>query len=260
MSSPFDVTGRRAFVTGAGSGIGRATALRLGSAGAQVTCADIRAEEAAKTAESIRSAGGAADSLQLDVSNRAAVSEAVGAIDDLSILCNVAGIISNSRVADLAVEDLDRVLGVNLKGTLFCSQAAIPIMRGRGRGSIVNIASAAIDAASASQAAYAMSKAAVVQLTKTMATELGPDKIRVNSVAPGLVETNLISRHFVAEDGTVDEERREAYLGPIRARTPLGMVGEPDDIAMTILFLVSDASRFMTGQILRPNGGVAMPW
>jgi 3-oxoacyl-[acyl-carrier protein] reductase len=260
MYNPFDLSGRGAFVTGAGSGIGRATAIRLAGAGAVVTCADIDAEAAARTATGITSEGGSASSVSVDVSDKASVHEAVSAVPNLMILCNIAGVISNARVEDLTTPDLDRILSVNLKGTLFCAQAAIPLMREQGRGSIINVASAAIDGGAAKLAAYAMSKAAVAQLSKTMATELAPDRIRVNAIAPGLIETNMISRHFTDEQGDVDAARREAYLDPIRQKTPLGIVGEPDDIAMTMWYLAADASRFMTGQILRPNGGVAMPW
>jgi 3-oxoacyl-[acyl-carrier protein] reductase len=99
----------------------------------------------------------------------------------------------------------------------------------------------------------------VAQLTKTLAVEVAPAGVRVNAVAPGFVVTNMTSRHWVRPDGTIDEAAREATLAPMRDRSPLGLLGEPDDIAYAVLYLASDASKFMTGQILRPNGGVVMP-
>jgi 3-oxoacyl-[acyl-carrier protein] reductase len=99
----------------------------------------------------------------------------------------------------------------------------------------------------------------VVQATKVFAAELGPAGVRVNAVAPGFIVTGMTGRHFTDADGTVDEDRKEATLAPMRAMAPLGMVGEPDDIAHAVVYLASDATRFMTGQVLRPNGGVAMP-
>ena len=105
-----------------------------------------------------------------------------------------------------------------------------------------------------------MAKAAVVQLTRVLATEMGPHGVRVNAVAPGFVETAMTSRRFTAADGTVDETHRQAVLEAVARTTPLRTVGRPEDIAHAVLYLASDASRFVTGQILRPNGGVAMPW
>ena len=260
IPEPFDLSGRAALVTGAGSGIGRATAIQLAGAGARVVCADIDESAARDTADKIIVDGGSASAVRLDVTNQANVDEVFAGVSELAILCNVAGIISNAQVADLSVTELDRIFAVNVKGVLFCAQAALRAMRALGRGSIINVASAAIDSPGANTAAYAMSKAAVAQLTKAMAAELGPDGIRVNAVAPGLTETTMVSRHYIDAEGNQDDVKRDEYLDPIRAKSPLGLVGEPEDIAIAIWFLAADASRFMTGQILRPNGGVAMPW
>jgi 3-oxoacyl-[acyl-carrier protein] reductase len=121
------------------------------------------------------------------------------------------------------------------------------------------MASGAIDVPRETIVCYAMAKAAVAQLTKTLAVEVGPSGVRVNAIAPGLIVTGMTSRHWVRDDGTVDESLKEHALAPMRERAPLGTVGEPDDIAYAVLYLASDAAKFVTGQIIRPNGGVAMP-
>jgi 3-oxoacyl-[acyl-carrier protein] reductase len=133
-------------------------------------------------------------------------------------------------------------------------------MRGAGRGSIVTLASAAIDSLAPNLSAYAMSKAAIAQLTRSMATEWAQYGIRVNAVAPGFVDTGMTTYSYRDADGNIDEAKRAEYLRQMREFTPLGIAGEADDIANTIWFLAADASRYMTGQILRPNGGIAMPW
>jgi 3-oxoacyl-[acyl-carrier protein] reductase len=121
------------------------------------------------------------------------------------------------------------------------------------------MASGAIDTPAPNLATYAMTKAAVAQLTRTLATEVARSGVRVNAIAPGFIRTNMTARHFTDAAGTVDREREEAVLSVMRKRTPLGIVGEAEDIAYAVLYLASDASRYVTGQVLRPNGGVAMP-
>jgi 3-oxoacyl-[acyl-carrier protein] reductase len=259
----FDLDGRVAVITGAGSGIGEASARMLAAVGATVVCADINADGAAAVAKSIVADGGAATSAVCDVSVRAEVEDLVrGAVAEhgrLDVMGNIAGIIQESLVVDTEEADLDRVLAINLKGVFFGCQSAARVMIEQGSGSIINMASGAIDVPRETIVCYAMAKAAVAQLTKTLALEVGPRGVRVNAVAPGLIVTAMTSRHFVGPDGTVDEELKEQTLAPMRERAPLGRVGDPDDIAYAVLYLASDAAKFMTGQILRPNGGVAMP-
>jgi NAD(P)-dependent dehydrogenase (short-subunit alcohol dehydrogenase family) len=249
----YDLTGRTAFVTGAASGIGRASAVLLAEAGATVHCADRDAQGLHETATLIKDKGGTAPTHHLDVTDRAQVRQAVESCEDLHVMAAVAGIMHSSTVLETRDEDLDRVLNVNFKGVLYACQEAARLMLDRGtRGSIVTMASGAIDTGGAGLLCYSVTKAAVVQLTKTLATELGRQGIRVNAVAPGWIRTPMTDHHEAEA-----QARTEALMVRL---SPLGRVGEPQDIAHAVLHLASDASSFTTGQILRPNGGVAMPW
>jgi NAD(P)-dependent dehydrogenase (short-subunit alcohol dehydrogenase family) len=249
----YDLTGRIAFVTGAGGGIGRASAVLLAEAGAPVHCADRDAQGLHETATLIKSAGGTAHTHHLDVTDRAQLTQAVAACGNLHVMAAIAGVMHSSPVLETRDEDLDRVWGVNFKGVLYaCQEAARLMIARRTGGSIVTMASGAIDTGSPGLLCYGVTKAAVVQLTKTLATEVGPHGIRVNAVAPGWIRTPMTARH---------DSEAQARTESLMARlSPLGRVGEPDDIAHAVLHLASDASAFTTGQILRPNGGVAMPW
>ncbi|WP_042368854.1 SDR family NAD(P)-dependent oxidoreductase [Streptacidiphilus neutrinimicus] len=250
---------RIAVVTGAGSGIGRATARVLADAGARVVCADVDGSAAERVAAEIDGVPA-----HVDVARREQI---VGLVEGtaarfgrLDILCNIAGIIRTGLVVDVPEEDLDAVWAVNFKGTFHACQAAARIMCAQGSGAIVNTASGAVDSATPEIMSYSVSKAAVVQLTKNLAAEVGRFGVRVNAVAPGLVRTAMTARHYLLPDGSIDEAARAAAEKPLKRLSPLGMIGEPEDIAHAVHYLVSDAARFVTGQILRPNGGVAMPW
>jgi 3-oxoacyl-[acyl-carrier protein] reductase len=260
----FDLTGRVAVVTGAASGIGRATAELLGAAGAAVVCADLDHDGALATVTQLEGAGTTAVARPLDVTAPGAldalVDEAVAELGRIDVMANIAGIILQAPVVDFDDDAFDRIMAVNLTGVFRGCRAAARAMQASGSGSIVNMASAAIDTPSPGLAGYGMAKAAVVQLTRVLATEMGPHGVRVNAVAPGFVETAMTSRRFTTADGTVDETHRQAVLDAVARSTPLRTVGRPHDIAHAVLYLASDASRFVTGQILRPNGGVAMPW
>ncbi|MDQ1049047.1 SDR family NAD(P)-dependent oxidoreductase [Streptomyces sp. V4I2] len=249
----YDLTGRTAFVTGAASGIGRASAVLLATAGATVHCADLDAPGLDETARAIKNTGGTAHTHALDVTDREQLHEAVASCERLDVMAAVAGIMHSSPVLETRDEDLDRVLNVNFKGVLYACQEAARLMLARHiRGSIVTMASGAVDTGGPGLLCYGAAKAAVVQLTKTLATEVGRHGIRVNAVAPGWIRTPMTDRR---------DTEAQAHTESLMARmSPLGRVGEPEDVAQAVLYLASDASSFTTGQILRPNGGVAMPW
>ncbi|MER6676322.1 SDR family NAD(P)-dependent oxidoreductase [Streptomyces sp. NPDC000983] len=251
--SAYDLTGRTAFVTGAAGGIGRASAVLLAAAGATVHCADRDTRGLHETATLIEDEGGTAHTHPLDVTDRARLREAVASCARLDVMAAVAGIMHSSPVLETTDEDLDRVLNVNFKGVLYaCQEAARRMLAQRTPGSIVTMASGAVDTGGPGLLCYGAAKAAVVQLTKTLATEVGRHGIRVNAVAPGWIRTPMTDRHDAEA-----QERTEARMARI---APLGRVGAPQDVAHAVLYLASDASAFTTGQILRPNGGVAMPW
>jgi 3-oxoacyl-[acyl-carrier protein] reductase len=254
----FSLVGRTAVVTGAASGIGRQTAITYAKAGATVVLADRVADRLEAVAAEVP--GGVV--VPTDVSDKAAVEDlaraALRATGRIDVWANVAGIIRNSLVVDTDETELDEILAVNLKGVLWGTAAAGRVMSVAKRGSIVNVASSGGETGAPTLAMYGMAKAGVIQLTRIAATELGPNGIRVNTVAPGYIETPLTGRVWTASDGAVDEEKRADTIGAIAARSPLGIIGDPSDIAWAMLYLATDASRFMTGEVLRPNGGVHM--
>jgi 3-oxoacyl-[acyl-carrier protein] reductase len=262
LVAAFSLAGRVAVVTGGARGIGASIGRALALAGATVVLADVESDALAATAESIGAAGGTATGVRCDVSKRsevdALVDGALAAHGRLDVMVNNAGIIVNNRVVDTPEAELDRVLGINLKGAFFGCQAAVRAMLPARRGSIVNIASQAIDSPAPGIVSYAMSKAAIAQLTRTLAVEVGADGIRVNAVAPGFVPTPMTNRHFTGPDGTVDETVRDQVHAGVLSLIPLQTLGEPEDMAYAVLYLASDAAKFVTGQVLRPNGGGAM--
>jgi 3-oxoacyl-[acyl-carrier protein] reductase len=260
----FDLTDRVALVTGAAGGIGRSSAEVLAGAGATVVCADVNIDGAMETAQGIIGTGGKAESAELDVSARGAASALVGHIaarhGGLHVMCNIAGVMIDSHIVDVDPDEFDRILDVNLKGVLYGCQAAGKVMVEQGGGSIINMASAAVLTPAAGIGPYAICKAGVAQLTKSMAVEVGKRGVRVNSIAPGFVPTNMTARYYTDPDGSLNEELKEAVLGPMAKSAPLRRVGTTSDIALCVLYLASDASSFVTGQMISPNGGVAMSY
>jgi len=237
-----------AVITGAGSGIGRATALLFAEEGARVVVVDINEDAGQQTVAAIRGQGGEALFLQADVSKAAdaeeMVSQAVSTFGRLDVLVNNAGILRMGSVTDTSDDDWRAVLGVNLDGVFFCSRAVVPQMRRQGGGCIVNIASGAGLAGVPRQAAYGVSKGGVVLLTKQMALDCEQDNIRVNAVCPGAVDTPLMQIIFDEEkDPAAARQEYEASL-------PLGRMLDPREVAYQVLFLASHKSYFMTGQCL----------
>lgn len=242
-----------AVVVGAGAGIGRASAHALTQHGYHVIAADL---DLAAAHETVRLAGPSGDARAVDARDRHALealadeAEMIGPID---LWVNSAGIGALARLGDITPELYDRVRQVNMDGTLWGCAAAARRMAPRRSGCIINISSNAADQPFPGLSVYAMTKAAVNMLTRSLAVELGPDGIRVNGIAPGFILTPMTA------PATLSLQEREALIARNAARSPLARVGEPDDIAAAVVYLASDAARFITGQTLRVNGGVAMP-
>ncbi len=259
----FDMTGNVAVITGGASGIGEATAETLAAQGGKVVVADLNLEGASSVAKRIEANGGTAAPFQVDITSK----EQVEALADFALetyggvhtWANIAGIAAEGMVADITEDELDRVLAINLKGTLYGCQAAMRAIRQTGEGgSIINTASASIDIGVPNYALYAMTKAAVAQLTMSMVWEVGRDRIRVNTIAPGSTITPFTSRHAYEADGSLNQEKYDEFVTRMKNISPLRRVGEAQDQANLILFLASEAGAFCTGQVWRSNGGQAI--
>ena len=259
----FDLTGRVALVTGAGSGIGRTTAEVLaggrGDRGLRRHQSDRRARrQPTGSPTPVARPRQPNSTWPSGVPRRRWSAEIVAGEGGLHIMCNIAGIMIDSSIIDLDPDEFDRILAVNLKGVLYGCQAAGRVMVEQGAGSIINMASAAVLAPSPGIGPYAICKAGVAQLTQSMAVEVGRRGVRVNTIAPGFIPTNMTARYYTRADGTIDEETKAAMLAPMAKFAPLRRVGVTSDIGYCVLYLASDASSFVTGQLLSPNGGVAM--
>jgi meso-butanediol dehydrogenase/(S,S)-butanediol dehydrogenase/diacetyl reductase len=259
VSEVSSLHGRRALVTGAGTGIGRAIARALTAVGVEVAITDLDLSAAEAVAAEL---GNSALALRLDVTDAAATGAAIQEVADrlggLEILCANAGISSMARVVDLTEEEWDANMAVNAKGVFLTNQAAVRQWLGTGvKGVIVNTASLAGKQGVPLLAHYAASKFAVVGFTQSLAREVAGHGIRVNCVCPGFVRTGMQERELVWEAGLrsmTPDTVREEYV----ALTPLGRLEEPEDVADAVVFLASDAARFITGEALNVTGGVRM--
>lgn len=251
--------GKVALVTGGSRGIGRAVSLRLAREGARVGINFVsNAPAAAETVEQVHRLGTEAEAVQADVSDRSAVRAMVEKILDrfsrIDVLVNNAAIVLDSDLTSYASdEDLERDLeamwGVNVRGIINCTRAVLLQMRERRSGSIVNVSSiAGYGNISPLRTFYSATKAAVMNMTKRFALELGPDNINVNSVAPGLIRTDLLVQ-------LTPPQELERVIQEFAGRSVLGRIGKPDDIAAAVAYLASSEARFVTGQILTVDGG-----
>jgi NAD(P)-dependent dehydrogenase (short-subunit alcohol dehydrogenase family) len=246
------LAGRVALITGAASGIGRAAALLFAQEGAAVAIADVNEAGLAVAEEIVRNGGRALFELA-DVTRAAdcqrAVARTLREFGGIHVLLNNAGIMRRASVIELSEEDWDRVMAVNVRSVFLMSRQVIPIMARAGGGSVINTASGWGLAGGPRAAVYCASKGAVVLLTKAMAVDHGPQKIRVNCICPGDTDTGML-RDEAQQLGA----QEDAFLAE-SARRPLGRIGRPEEIARAALYLASDASSFVTGTALVVDGG-----
>jgi len=243
--------GKTAIVTGAASGIGRATALRLAAEGAAVACLDVTTGAVADTASAIADAGEKAEAFRCDVTDETEVArvvdEAAAALGRPTVLCNVAGIGAFAHTHEMAVADFERIVAVNLTGTFIMVKTVLPHLLELGGGAIVNVASTSGLMGAPYSAAYCASKGGVVLMTKALAVEYADRRVRVNAVAPGGVDTPLLANFGLPEGGDPKHLRR--------MMSRMGM-STPEQIASAIAFLASDESDYTTGAVLAVDGAI----
>jgi NAD(P)-dependent dehydrogenase (short-subunit alcohol dehydrogenase family) len=252
------IDGKTAVVTGSGNGIGRAIASALAAAGAQVVVSDVLVEDGERTVREITDAGGSAVFAAADVAVADQAADLIATASDrfggLDILVNNAGTSGGQlRLHEVEPEDFDRVINVNLRGTFLCTKYALPHFLASGDGRIVNIASTYGMIGAPKAPAYCASKGAIINLTRQLAVDYGPDGIRVNAICPGYIDTGLGRRgpRLSAEEFAAATAVREKAAG----MQPLGRQAQPAEVAAVALFLASDAASFMTGSIVPVDGG-----
>lgn len=245
-----ELSGKVALVTGAAQGIGKAIALLLARNGADVVVSDINLDKAQETANEIQGIGRRSVAIKVNVADLKDVERMVKAIVEqfgrIDILVNNAGITRDRLILRMTEEDWDAVLDVNLKGTFNCTKAVIRHMSKQKSGKIVSIASVTGEMGNPGQANYAASKAGVIGFTKTIAREFAGRGINVNAIAPGYIQTPMTD--------AVPEKAKEE----LKRMIPMERLGKPEDVAQAVLFLVSENSSYITGQVLNVNGGIYM--
>ena len=245
--------GSTAIVTGGASGIGLAISERLARDGAKVSVFDLDPEQAERAAQGIRAAGGEAIACEVDVANRAQVDAAVektrSSLGPVLVLVNSAGKDAFDQFMDITPELWERIIAVNLTGTFHCTQSVLPDMLEAGWGRIVNISSSSAQTGAVQMAHYSSSKGGMIAMTKSLALELGPRGITVNTIPPGSIDTPMSRR-------SADEGRfGGGTLEDVARHLPVRRIGVPDDIAAACAYLVSDEAGYVTGQIIGVNGG-----
>lgn len=249
-----EFNGKTAIITGATSGIGRATAILLSASGANIAAVGRNETALAELQNEIASKGGAARMIRADVTeeniSQKIVAETVNTYGQVDVLINAAGIIASGSIETTTLEDFDAMMNINVRSVFQLMQAAVPHLE-QTKGNIVNVSSVTGLRSFPGVLAYCVSKAAVDQLTRCVALELAPKQIRVNAVNPGVVITNLHKR------GGMDEEKYKAFLEHSAQTHPLGRAGTPEEIAELIAFLASDKASWITGATYSIDGGRA---
>ncbi len=241
----FDLSGKRALVIGAGSGIGEATAMGLAAFGASVTCADVRTDAAEKVAATIREQGGEAEAREIDITDRASVEAVISNLPKLDALFCTPAINVRKPLLEVSEEEFERVVQLNLKGNFLAMQAAARQMAGAGGGSIVLYSSIRAQVVEPGQGVYAATKAGALQMVRALAAELGPKGVRANAIAPGVVETPL----------TAQIKGHPEWYKAYAEKSALGRWAKPHELVGAAVYLASDASSFVTGSLLIVDGG-----
>lgn len=241
----FDLTGKKALVVGAGSGIGEAAALGLAAHGAHVLCADLNLEGAQKVTEAIKSSGGSAEAIAFDMRDGEAAKKIVGDLTDLDVLVSTPAINVRKELLNISEEEFDRVISLNLKGTFRLITAAGRNMKARGKGSIITFASIRAYTVEPGQGVYAATKAGVLQMCRALAAELGPHGVRVNAIGPGVVETPL----------TLPITSNKDWYNAYASKSALQRWAQPHEMAGAVVYLASDAGSFVTGTLTLVDGG-----
>jgi NAD(P)-dependent dehydrogenase (short-subunit alcohol dehydrogenase family) len=249
-----------ALITGAGTGIGRATALLFAQESARVVAQDINADAVQDTVQVIRQAGGEAVSMGGDVTSSvdaaAMVQKAMDTYGRVDVLVNNAGIWRGGTILDISEDDWDQTMSVNVKGIYLVSRYAVQQMMRQESGSIINAASGAALRGSPMSAAYNASKGAVLLLTKCMAVDFGRYGIRVNCICPGVIDTQMADQ-FLTYRSLGDDDRKQALIETLEERHALGRFGQPAEVARVVLFLASDEASFVTGAAWPVDGGLS---
>jgi NAD(P)-dependent dehydrogenase (short-subunit alcohol dehydrogenase family) len=241
----FRLDGKQALVVGAGSGIGQASAQGLAAFGASVLCADVQAEKAQATAESITADGGTAQAVHLDMRSGESIQAALAPLAALDVLVCTPSINVRKRMLDISDEEFDRVVGLNLRGTFLILREAGRKMAAQGSGSLIVFSSIRSQVVEPGQSVYAATKAGTVQMIRTLAAELGPLGVRANAIAPGVVETPL----------TEPIKRNQGWYDAYAHKNVLGRWAQAGEMVGAVVFLASEASSYVTGSVLFVDGG-----